>query len=170
MASLKRVVRQYFYTILLLVTAGGFVMFAAELLLTGHTEGDQMVGVIASVIGLILALAALFLTSPQIRNVLAILFIVLSISGLIGVLEHAAARGEEGEEAMNAADAAGYQPVSLRVQEEDEREGEARGESEAVPPPLAPLSLSGFSLLGAIVLLGIPEPQAVEAQAAKPKR
>lgn len=169
MTSLRRVVQQYFYTILLLMAAGGFVMLVIELLITNHTDGIQLAGVIASAIGLILAVAALFLTSLQARNILAILFIVLSVSGLIGVLQHFNARGEEGETALNVAGAASYQPVSLRSEDDDENPGEARGdESEAVPPPLAPLGLSGLALLGAITLLGILEPQAAAAQTPKP--
>jgi len=135
MASLKRIVRQNLYTILLLVTAGGFVMIAAELLLTNHTEGLQLVGMVASVVGVILAVAALFMSSRQARNILVILFIVLSISGLMGILQHAGARS---------------------------------GDEDSAAPPLASLSLSGLALLGAVTLLGIPEPQAVETRAAKP--
>jgi len=135
MASLKRVVQQYFYSVLLLMTVGGFVMIAAELLLTSHTEGLQLVGVTAAVAGLILAVAALFLSGRQARNILVILFVVLSISGLVGVLQHAGARS---------------------------------GDDDSAAPPLASLSLSGLALIGAVTLLGIAEPQAVEARAPKP--
>jgi len=99
MASLKRFVQQYFPTILLLMAAGGFAMIAAELLLTSHTDGLQMVGLIASVIGLILGVVALFMSGQKARDIIAILFIVLSISGLLGVLQHAGARADDAQSA-----------------------------------------------------------------------
>ena len=169
MASVKRIVQQNFYTILLLLAVGGFVMILAELLLSDHVDGIQLVGVIASVVGLILGVAALFLTGRQARNVLAILFVVLSISGVIGVLQHADARGDEAGEAVLSGSTAtpGYESVSLRAQEENEAEGRG-GEGETVPPPLAPLSLSGLAFLGAVVMLGIQEPRTADVRAAKP--
>jgi len=99
MASLKRFVQQYFPTILLLMAVGGFAMIAAELLLTSHTDGLQMVGLIASVIGLILGVVALFMSGQKARDIMAILFIVLSISGLLGVLQHAGARADDAQSA-----------------------------------------------------------------------
>jgi hypothetical protein len=99
MASLKRFVQRHFPTIMLLLAAGGFALIAAELLLTNHTEGLQMVGLIASVIGLILGVVALFLSGQKARDIIAILFIVLSISGLLGMLQHAGARAGDAQSA-----------------------------------------------------------------------
>ncbi len=166
MAAVRQFVRQYFYTILLLTVAGGFVMLIGELILDDHVDGTQLVGMIAAVVGAILGVAALFLSSRQARDILAIAFVVLSVSGVIGVAEHADARSEEGGEAALSSPAAtdGYQPVALRAQEQNERGGRR-----SVPPPLAPLSLSGLAFLGAVVLLATPEPRPTAAPARAPQ-
>jgi hypothetical protein len=160
--KLQSFVQAYFHQILMLLLAGGGLMVLVELLWTGHTDGIQLVGVIASALMVVLAIVGLF-AHGTLRVTLAVLFVLLSITGLVGVLEHNEAEGEADVPALvvNRADA-GMMPISYRSlapQQEDE-EGEAgevteAGEAgESAPPPLAPLSLSGLALMGAVVLLG----------------
>ena len=116
MKSLEGLVRRNLIVILLLLLLGGFVMLLAELLLTGHVDGIQLVAVIASAVGAIGVAAGIFVKGT-VRHVVAILLLVLTISGLMGARQHFEATGNE------------------------------------TPPPLAPLSLSGLALMGAVVLL-----------------
>jgi hypothetical protein len=116
MRSLENLVRRNLVVILLVLLLGGFLMLLAELLLTGHVDGIQNVAVIASAIGAIGVAAGIFVKGT-VRHVVAILLLVLTLSGLLGVRQH------------------------------------FESTDDASPPPLAPLSLSGLGLMGAVVLL-----------------
>ncbi len=164
MARLQAFVRSNLVLVLLLLTAGGFVMLLAELLLVNHTDGIQFVAVVASAVGLALALLGL-LARRGLRLALAAAFLALSITGLIGTYEHLE-EGSEGGEAWRAAPVAvrsGYQTIANRLDEDDGERGEGgeRGETgergEGTPPPLAPLSLAGLSMLGAVSLAAKPD-------------
>lgn len=150
MESLKAFVQRNLFPLLMLLIAGGFAIIVLELLWTGHWDGLQMIGLIASITGVVLGLAALFVKGSG-RVVLAVLFLVLSLTGLVGVFEHNEERTEGGEASRTpvlvAASGDTMQPVAYRVQENEKGGGEAI-------PPLAPLSLAGLSLMGAVVLLG----------------
>ena len=164
MSKLQGFLAQRQDTILLLLLAGGFAVVLGELVLYQHWEGTQLIGFGATVVGMLAVLAGIFVKGT-LRTVIGLLLVVLSISGLIGAREHL----EEGGEAMSPRPAlvqqstlAGAQEIAYRpgglAQEEDEagedREGSEGGESgEEVPPPLAPLSLSGLALMGAVILL-----------------
>ncbi|OUC07797.1 hypothetical protein RY27_12770, partial [Litorilinea aerophila] len=107
------------------------------------------------VIGALLALAAL-LWGHRARMALAVLFLLLSITGLVGVFEHAEEGGGRAEAFVPGTQARALSQASAPIQVRfsyDEESGE-RSESgfvrrEGSPPPLAPLSLTGLSLLGA---------------------
>ncbi|HRX02478.1 MAG: hypothetical protein KDI07_09190 [Anaerolineae bacterium] len=144
---------------------GGFAVLLAELLITNHTDGIQLVAVAASLIGMILAVIGL-VASPKFRRVVAVLFLLLSVTGIIGVIEHNEG-GEEGERAQRPAlttSASGaVADVSLRLQGGDtDNDGPPPGfgangfrpEGGSAPPPLAPLSLAGLALMGTVVMLG----------------
>ena len=181
MTSLQVTIRRYLTPILLLLLAGGFLVVLGELYLYHHWQGTQLIGFSATVIGLVAVLLGLF-AKRGFRLGLAVLLVLVSVSGLIGTWEHFESRSEEGGEAARpalaataqAADAANmtvaYQPAGgerMGTQEggeggEGAEAGEAgaggeRGEGgegggEQAPPPLAPLSLAGLSLMGAAVL------------------
>ena len=87
MDSIVRFVHDKFYMLIVLLIAGGFAVIVAELIWTNHTDGIQLVGMIAAVAGVVLGLAALFVKGTG-RLVVAALFLVLSVSGIIGVVEH----------------------------------------------------------------------------------
>ena len=97
MQKLENMTRQHLTVILLLLLLGGFATVLAELLLTNHFGGTQSVAVIASVIGALAVLAGFFVKG-SVRHVVALLLLVLSISGLMGMREHF----EEGSEAQLA--------------------------------------------------------------------
>lgn len=87
----------------------------------------------------------------------AVLLLLLSVTGLIGTFEHleegGAARGE-GQRVGVAVN----QQVAFTDDDDDtaRQEGGAGEEGEAVPPPLAPLSLAGLSIFGVLAILGAP--------------
>ena len=179
MRSLLSFVHDKMYLLIMLLLAGGFVVLLAELLLTDHTQGIQMVAVLASVAGILLGLAALFFKGTG-RLAVAALFLALSITGIVGVWEHTEARGGE-EEAFRRPSPSAFQLVSNPLQESNEgnergesgeggerneqgefREGPGRGESEEAVPPLSPLGLSGLALIGAVVAAGYYDAGAVK--------
>ena len=168
MRNLEGMVRRNLVTILLLLLLGGFVMLLAELLLTDHVDGIQNVAVIASAVGAV-AIAAGFFVKGTLRHLTALLLLVLSLSGLMGAWQHfEASRGDEAHTPGAALVQAqtGYQTIAAGAGErqrapqqegEEENEGGEGRESgeggQGAPPPLAPLSLSGLALMGAVVLL-----------------
>ncbi len=187
MTSLQAAIRRYLTPILLLLLAGGFLVVLGELYLYQHWQGTQLIGFAATVIGLVAVLLGLF-AKRGFRLGLAVLLVLISVSGLIGTWEHFESRSEEGREAARPALAQTVQPEQLAAatnmtiayqgaaaermgtQEGGESgeggEGAAAGEAgergeggegggrggEQAPPPLAPLSLAGLSLMGAAVL------------------
>lgn len=128
MDGLVQMIRGRVFTLLLVMLAVGFAILMLELVLTGHTEGIQLVGVIASLLGAILVGGALFV-SAKVRMWIAGALVVLSLSGLTGVAQHY----------LNGP-------------------GAAAGEANENVPPLAPLSLAGLALMSAVVLVGRPVP------------
>jgi hypothetical protein len=147
MKALQNFVQKNLFTLLLLLIAGGFVMLLVELILMGHTDGTQLVAVIACAAGLILASAGLFAKSKM-RHLLAVLFLLLSVSGLYGTLEHTEKRQER------VAETTGITVTANGTDEGNALGQELVGEFQTFPPALSPLGLSGFSALGAVALLG----------------
>lgn len=144
MDGLVRLVRERTLAILLLLLVGGFIMVILELVITGHTEGNQLVGVVASVLGAVLTAAAFFV-NKRIAMWLAVALVVVSLSGLAGVGQHYLNR-----------------PTAIAASLEP---------GEAAPPPLAPLSLSGLALMAAVVIVArTPDPQAVAPQSSRRRR
>ena len=158
-SSLKQMIARNYYTLMYLLIAGSFLGLVAELVWTEHWDGIQLVGLLASVAGMVLAAIALF-ASPRMRQVLAVLFVILSISGIVGTIEHNEERGEgEASAPVIMAATAGTNMELPAAQQEEGEEGEAGergeggegGEGEAIPP-LAPLSLAGMSIIAAVTL------------------
>ncbi len=152
MSRIQFFVQKYFTTLLLLFVAGGFLVLVAELLLTGHTKGIQLLAVVASVMGGGLAVAGLF-SRGKLSMAVIVAFLLLSITGVIGVSEHSEERGGERETTTTTQIARVNNAANTRVnfqQQPGFRLDGARGG----PPPLAPLSLAGLSLIGAITVVG----------------
>ena len=147
MKGLQDFVQKHLFTLLLLLIAGGFVMLLVELILMGHTEGTQLVAVVACAIGLIFTIGGFFANSKM-RHLLVVLFLLLAISGLYGTLEHTEKREER------VAETTGVTITASGSDEGDALGQELVGEFQTFPPALSPLGLSGFSALGAVALLG----------------
>jgi hypothetical protein len=165
-------IQQHFYTLLMLMLAGGFALLVAELLLTEHTDGIQLVAVAASVAGLLLTVAALVVRGRG-AMVVAVLLLLLSATGVLGAYEHLESAQEES--ARHQPSEVTTQQVAFRADDDGDDDGDddaqqensegneadkegAEGgeeEGEAAPPPLAPLSLVGLSLIGAMAVVGL---------------
>ena len=175
MESLGNLIRKHVTSIQLLLLAGGFVITLAELILLGHTKGIQLVAIGSTVAGILLALWGLISTGNM-RKIVAMLFVLLSLTGLIGTFEHLEEGDEAGEARLTVPTFNNRQGsalnVALNAQEDDEgSEGSnaqpntertrpfagavrREGRGGVGTPPLAPLSLSGLALFGAVTLLG----------------
>lgn len=127
-------------TIFLSFIALGFVFLFAELFLMGHWHGTQLIAVITCGMGLVLSLVALK-PATGLRRLVAVLFLVLALSGVYGFLEHREGRGERQQEAAPALQAA-----------KDDVTQEALHSFANNPPMLSPLALSGLAMLGALTL------------------
>ncbi len=126
--------------VLLITVTAGFAFLLLELVMIGHTNFAKLYGAIAAGVGAVLGLLAM---SPAggLRRIVSILFLVLSLSGLYGFVMHSGSRA-------NRADR-----VSKVAQQEDRTIGGALRSYGILPPTLAPLMLSGLSLLGAAATL-----------------
>ncbi len=141
--SLQNVVRSRFHTIVMAMIAGGFLMLLAELLIYAHYQQLQLIGFGAVVIGLICSVVGIG-ANARLRRTLAVIFLVLSITGVIGLYFHNEERlgGEEG----------GPPAQGEGGGEEGGEEG-GLGEPRMEPPALASLSVSGLCIFGAVMLL-----------------
>ena len=158
MSKLQGFLGQHRDTLLLLLLAGGFAVVLGELVLYQHWDGTQLIGFSATVVGLLAVLAGIFVKGT-LRTVIGLLLVVLSLSGLVGAREHLEASSEEAmsprpalvqQNTLAGAQEIAYRPGALA----QEVVGEARERGGAIVPlPLAPLSLSGLALMGAVILL-----------------
>lgn len=140
--------RKRFPELVAFFSALGFLTLLAELLLTGHTEGIQALAPLGAGMGALATLAGLGLKAG--RPWAIGLLLLLGGLGLVGLLQHT----EEALEAQGPAEVrlVGEEgeayPAYLGLSEEEEEEVDG----ENLPPPLAPLALSGLGLLGALAL------------------
>lgn len=129
---------------------GGLALTLAELLLMGHTEKKQMLGVVMTVVAMGLTGLGL-LVGPTLRKGLAIALLVVAAGGVYGVVEHLEEVAEHREKAQ-----ARETRVVVQLADFDKADREKKGdheEEEHGPPPLAPLSVSGLALMGSLGLL-----------------
>ncbi len=124
-----------FPQLVLLLLAGAFAMTLGELVLTGHTEEKQIVGISASSLGILFSLLGVVLRGKWKGLAIAGLLFV-AFGGVMGTVEHREEALEHQEKA--AAHAGGSH---------EEKEGEHG------PPPLAPLSLAGLGVMGVLAVL-----------------
>lgn len=156
MDNLSAWTRRHFVTLMLVFTAGGFVVVLAELLLERHYEGVQLIAPVSAGLGFALALFALARrgTLP-----VALLFLTLSATGLFGTLEHFEERTEGGPTAEAAS--SGTPPAAQLVSDVSDLATSADGAlagppgGGSAPPWLAPLSVSGLALLGGAATLAL---------------
>lgn len=146
MLAMQTFVRRRYHALLMGLIGLGFVLLTLELLLYRHYQGIQSIGLAARVIGAIVAFLGIRATGSLRRN-LALVFLVLSLAGLIGVVEHNEERlgGEERPESARA--------TQQQIQSGGAANQEQPAGGEIPPPVLAPLSMSGFCVLGLVALL-----------------
>ncbi len=131
---MKAWVRHRFPELVALFVAVGFFLTGVELLLMDHTEGIQILAPLTAFAGALLVGLGLLLR----RWGFALALFLLAPLGLFGFWQHL----EEGLEAGV--------PGTYRWVDEEGEAWEEDGKN--APPPLAPLSLSGLALLGALGL------------------
>jgi len=151
MHIVQNAIQKYFYAVLMMLLAGGFAILLAELLITQHTDGIQLVAVVAASVGLLLVLAAFFVSGRSATTV-AVLLLLLSVTGLLGTVQHLTSGDGDGERAIiQRFETGGYQPIAFALDDDGDK---------ATPPPLAPLSLAGLSLMGSVIVIGAPRKKA----------
>ncbi len=139
MLEIQSMVRKNFTEVFLLLVAGGFFAVLAELTMSNHTSGSQMVAIYSTLLGGLLAIHAVI--DGRARIVLAVLFVVLSLFGLIGAYEHFHTR--QTKEALVT-----FQNIQAHETAAPERI--------ISPPYMAPLSLAGLSMFAVFMLLASP--------------
>ena len=146
----------------MLLLAGGFGMLVIELVWMGHTRDTQVVAVIATGIGFILALVGAFV-GGRARIIVAGLLAVLALTGLFGTFEHAEARaGNADRRPPPGVNVTGdqAQPPQGADPGPGLGQGPGQGQRGGFPgrgnqaPLLSPLSVSGLALMGMVVLQG----------------
>jgi hypothetical protein len=163
LAQVQSFVQQRYHTLLMGFIGLGFVMLFLELIGYQHYEGLQLIGLSATVIGAVVAFLGIRASGKR-RRMLGAIFLALSLAGLLGAWFHNEDR-LRGEQRTDGQFNQGQPP---RPEEPGERAGPGPGGPggqpgpggpRIPPPPLAPLSLSGFCLLGAVALFGRRDPQ-----------
>ncbi len=138
---LSQMVRGRSTSVLLIFVAAGFALLLGELLMIGHINQIQMVGVVSSAVGLILSLLG-FIPRVGLRRIVIGLFVVLALVGLFGVFIHMGGRARRQA-----------QMASVQMPE-DRLMRRALTSFRRNPPLVPPLALSGLSGLGIVALLG----------------
>ena len=167
MKGLQGFVQRRFYLLLMLMIAAGFFLMFVELVLYKHSKGLQIIGTASTVVGAILAFISVG-ANGNLRRTLAVVFIILSLVGVLGVVEHNEDRlGGEEDRRHRAAQTTGSQASGESGENEQGESGEGdengengeNGEGDEAPPPLAPLGVTGLSAFGAVALLGRRDPE-----------
>lgn len=164
LTSLQSFVQRRFHVLIMSFIGLGFLFLLAELIMYEHYDGIQLVAVVSTVLGALLAFLGIVATG-RMRLGIAAVMLVLAVSGIIGVVEHNEKRGEGGEQrsgqVQQGDEAKETDKSDASEQGEAAEAGETKegeGEAEIPPPPLAPLSLSGLCAFGAVALFGRRDP------------
>lgn len=127
-----------FPQVVLLMAAGAFALTLAELLLMGHNEKGQIVGLVTTALGMLLSLAGVAASGVW-RKVVVGLLALVALEGLAGTAFHRFGDPAERHEAASA--------VSQPPKETHDEHA----------PPLAPLSVTGLALLAAAAIGAKPQ-------------
>ena len=123
-----------------ILVVGGFALTLGELVLMGHTEKAQLIGLAMSGVGLLAALLGA-VGGRGFRKAMVGLLVIVAGSGLFGVYEHL-------EEAQKHREKAAQEQALRGGEAEESEKSEKHG-----PPPVAPLSVTGLAMLGSLGLL-----------------
>ena len=110
------------------------------LLTLNHAGGPRLIALIICVLGIAFSLVAL-VNNRRLRQIVALLFAILSLDGLFGFMTYQGARGfrQQGGAAAPAT--------------EDRTIRRALSRFGNLPPTLSPLKLTGLAILGTLVTL-----------------
>ena len=122
----------------LLLAAGGFGLTLLELMLIGHHEKSQVVGLVVCGIGMLMSLLGMVVQGIW-RKVVVGVLVLLSLEGVAGTVIH-----RIGDPAKLAEGAA----VQLEPADDPDEEHRA--------PPLAPLSIMGLAVLASMAIAARP--------------
>lgn len=136
----------------------GCALLIVEMLIGGHTRGDQRIGLIVAAFGMAVGAVSTVLVATRWRMPAAMRALVLAgwailvLGGLVGTWKHISGddEGGEGGEAFAVSAVADWLPV---LPAEEEGEGGEGGQGARKTPPLAPLSLSGLGMIGALAFI-----------------
>lgn len=126
--------------LLSLFVAAGFAFILTELLILNHAGGPRLIALITCGLGITFSLVAL-VNNRRLRQIVTVLFAILSLAGLFGFMTHQGARGFR------------QQGVAAAPATEDRTIRRALNSFGNLPPTLSPLALTGLSILGALVTL-----------------
>ena len=117
--------REQLPRLVLLFSAAGFALLLIELFFVGHTQGEQLLGVVAAMAGLLAALASFGVRRRTTLVALLGVLLLVAMLGVFGTAQHL----------------------------EPAEESEIRQTASSTPPPLAPLSVAGLAALAALALM-----------------
>lgn len=157
MVGAQTFVQRRYHALLLGLIGVGFLLMLAELIGYQHFQGLQLLGTAATAVGAAAAFLGIRATGG-LRRALVGVFLLLALVGLLGTWEHNEDRlgGEERRPPAAQLSQGGQAGQTGQGGQAGQPgpDGPGRGGFRMAPPPLAPLSLAGFCLLGAVVLLG----------------
>ncbi len=121
----------------LLMTAGGFGLTLIELMLIGHHEKTQVMGLVVCGIGLLMSVLGLVAQGIW-RKVVVGVLVLVALEGFAGTLIHRIGDPAKPREEQAA--------VAVQPEKGDEHGGEHHA------PPLAPLSIMGLAVLASMAI------------------
>ncbi|MBM3268031.1 MAG: hypothetical protein FJZ01_10330 [Candidatus Sericytochromatia bacterium] len=151
MKDLLTTVRERFPQLVIAGVLLGFALILAELVLIEHTEKKQLVAIGATLLGA--AAAGAGLAAPAgFRGAIAVALVFAGLAGIPGTVLHYAEAREEAEKRLRKG-AESLLPGGPAHASEEHEEDEKKKKEHHGPPPLAPLSVTGLGLLGALAVL-----------------
>lgn len=158
MQNIQAFLYKNLYTVLLLFLAGGFAITLAELLITGHYQGIQLVAPVATALGLVGVLLVLFVKRGGLYMLAVVLLLLVTLSGIAGTAQHYLNSGSGGPPAgftPNTSEVATDQAQAAPSGDFQPSEGGPPsgmgGFPGSNPPPLAPLALTGLGMIALVV-------------------
>jgi hypothetical protein len=121
--------------------AGGFLLLTVELLGLNHQTGPRVISVIATALGIVLALVVSLAGNSGLRRIIAIVFVLIALVGIFGYTMHSGGRARRAEAT-----------ASLQLPDNQVVQRAVRSFS-SMPPVFSPLSITGMALFGAVVAL-----------------
>ncbi|WP_425145681.1 hypothetical protein [Deinococcus sp.] len=148
----RTAVKLQFPEVVLGFSALGFLFLLLELIGYEHyNKGTQIIGFVSTIAGLLLSLLG-FVRGVAARRVTMWLLALLTLTGVLGIIEHQQTRSEDAAkfaQRQAKAKASGTTPAAGQ----DGPPGAQGGKFKSNIPVLAPLSLSGLAALSFVALL-----------------